>query len=204
MIKFFCDINVEVQLEPIGETLMGKIITCFVVLIFLLSCSSIKRTINELEDRVQVYDEDALYTLSFANELNPKNSEIQQRSLAQVVFPRAVKGGFIVGGNYAEGYLIENGKTIYEIRMIGGNVGPNIGAQSYSQITYIMDTSTLINLKNGQNFSLQGTANYAKSGESVTDIFGQLSDGQNLITVIFNQSGYLAGLSFEGTYISKK
>ena len=67
-----------------------------------------------------------------------------------------------------------------------------------------MDRSTLNSLKNGQNFSLQGTANYTKAGESVTDIFGQLSDGQNLITVIFNQSGYLAGLSFEGTYISKK
>ena len=41
-------------------------------------------------------------------------------------------------------------------------------------------------------------------GASITDIFGQISDGQSLITVIFNQSGYLAGISFEGTYISQK
>ena len=40
--------------------------------------------------------------------------------------------------------------------------------------------------------------------KSMTDIFGQISDGQSLITVIFNQSGYLAGISFEGTYISVK
>ena len=58
--------------------------------------------------------------------------------------------------------------------------------------------------KNGQKFSLQGTASYAKSGQSMTDIFGQISDGQSLVTVIFNQSGYLAGISFEGTYISVK
>ena len=38
----------------------------------------------------------------------------------------------------------------------------------------------------------------------MTDIFGQISDGQSLVTVIFNQSGYLAGISFEGTYISLK
>ena len=93
---------------------------------------------------------------------------------------------------------------VNQIRMIGGNVGPNIGGQSYSQITYIMDPKTLFEIKNGQKFSLQGTASYAKAGQSVTDIFGQISDGQSLITVIFNQSGYLAGISFEGTYISLK
>ena len=67
-----------------------------------------------------------------------------------------------------------------------------------------MDRGTLFEIQTGQKFSLQGTASYAKSGQSVTDIFGQISDGQSLITVIFNQSGYLAGISFEGTYISVK
>ena len=88
--------------------------------------------------------------------------------------------------------------------MIGINLGPNIGGQSYSQITYIMDPETLFEIKTGQKFSLQGTASYAKSGQSITDIFGQISDGQRLITIIFNQSGYLAGISFEGTYIAVK
>ena len=88
--------------------------------------------------------------------------------------------------------------------MVGGNFGPNIGGQSYSQITYIMDPETLFEIKTGRKFSLQGTASYAKSGNSITDIFGQMSDGQSLITIIFNQSGYLAGISFEGTYIAVK
>jgi lipid-binding SYLF domain-containing protein len=139
-----------------------------------------------------------------ARNFNTQNSDVNQRSVAQIVFPKAVKGSFIFGGNYAEGYLIENEQIIDQIRMIGGNIGPNIGGQSYSQITYIMDMETLFQIKNGQKFSLQGTASYAKSGQSVTDIFGQISDGQSLITIIFNQSGYLAGISFEGTYISSK
>lgn len=152
----------------------------------------------------QVYEEDAFSTLEIAKNFNQKNSDIHQRSVAQVTFPKAVKGSFIFGGNYAEGYLIENEQIVEQIRMIGGNIGPNIGGQSYSQITYIMDPQTLFEIKNGQKFSLQGTASYARSGQSVTDIFAQISDGQSLITVIFNQSGYLAGISFEGTYISKK
>ena len=176
----------------------------FLNIFVLASCSELTRTKDELTQNAQVYAEDALETLELARNFNTQNSDVNQRSVAQIVFPKAIKGSFIFGGNYAEGYLIENEQIIDQIRMIGGNIGPNIGGQSYSQITYIMDSETLFQIKNGQKFSLQGTASYAKSGRSVTDIFGQISDGQSLITVIFNQSGYLAGISFEGTYISKK
>ena len=177
----------------------------FALLVILIaSCSEINRTKDELTQNAQVYEEDAFNALETARNFNSQNSDVHQRSVAQIVFPKAVKGSFILGGNYAEGYLFENGQIVEEIRMIGGNIGPNIGGQSYSQITYIMNPETLFEIKTGQKFSLQGTASYAKSGKSMTDIFGQISDGQSLITVIFNQSGYLAGISFEGTYISVK
>ena len=183
---------------------MYQTLFLLVGLIVVSSCSELNRTKDELTQNAQVYAEDAFKTIEYAKGFNPNNSEIYERSVAQVVFPKAVKGSFIFGGNYAEGYLIENEQIVGQIRMIGGTIGPNIGGQSYSQITYIMDPETLFEIKNGQKFSLQGTASYAKSGQSMTDIFGQISDGQSLITVIFNQSGYLAGISFEGTYISLK
>ena len=181
-----------------------KFFLIFLNIFILASCSELTRTKDELTQNAQVYAEDALETLEIARNFNTQNNAVNQRSVAQIVFPKAVKGSFIFGGNYAEGYLIENGQIIDQVRMVGGNIGPNVGGQSYSQITYIMDGETLSQIKNGQKFSLQGTASYAKSGRSVTDIFGQISDGQNLVTIIFNQSGYLAGISFEGTYISLK
>ena len=181
-----------------------KFFLIFLNIFILASCSELTRTKDELTQNAQVYAEDALETLEIAKNFSQKNKDIHQRSVAQIVFPKAVKASFIFGGNYAEGYLIENEQIIDQIRMIGGNIGPNIGGQSYSQITYVMDAETLFEIKTGQKFSLQGTASYAKSGRSVTDIFGQISDGQNLVTIIFNQSGYLAGISFEGTYISLK
>ena len=181
-----------------------KAFLLYLSIFILTSCSELTRTKDELTQNAQVYAEDAFKTLELARNFNTQNSDVNQRSVAQIVFPKVVKGSFIFGGNYAEGYLIENEQIIDQIRMIGGNIGPNIGGQSYSQITYIMDRETLFQIKNGQKFSLQGTASYAKSGRSITDIFGQISDGQNLVTIIFNQSGYLAGISFEGTYISIK
>ena len=181
-----------------------KRILLFLNLLILVGCSELTRTKDELTQNAQVYAEDAFNAIELAKNFNQKNNDIHWQSIAQIVFPKAVRGSFLFGGNYAEGYLVENGQIINQIRMIGGNIGPNIGGQSYSQITYIMDSETFFDIKNGQKFSLQGTASYAKSGQSVTDIFGQISDGQSLVTVIFNQSGYLAGISFEGTYISVK
>ena len=181
-----------------------KRILLFLNLLILVGCSELTRTKDELTQNAQVYEEDAFNTLETARSFNAQNRDVHQRSLAQIVFPKAVRGSFLFGGNYGEGYLVENGQIIDQIRMIGGNIGPNIGGQSYSQITYVMDPETLFEIQTGQKFSLQGTASYAKSGQSITDIFGQISDGQSLITVIFNQSGYLAGISFEGTYISLK
>ena len=182
---------------------MYRILFILVFLIF-SSCSEITRTKDEITLNAQVYSEDAFSTLELAKSFNLTSSDVHRRSVAQLIFPKAVKGSFLFGGNFAEGYLVENGQIIDQIRMIGGNIGPNIGGQTYSQITYIMDPETLFEIQTGQKFSLQGTASYAKSGQSITDIFGQISDGQSLITVIFNQSGYLAGISFEGTYISLK
>ena len=182
---------------------MHRIFLALLILL-LAACSELTHTKNEITQNAQVYEEDAFNAIELAKNFNQKNNDIHWQSIAQIVFPKAVKGSFIFGANYAEGYLIENAQIVDQIRMIGGNVGPNIGGQSYSQITYIMDQETLFEIKNGQKFSLQGTASYAKAGQSVTDIFGQISDGQSLITVIFNQSGYLAGISFEGTYISLK
>ena len=181
-----------------------KFFLIFLNIFILAACSELTRAKDEITQNAQVYAEDAFRTIEYSKSFNHRSRDIHERSVAQIAFPKAVKGSFIFGGNYAEGYLIENEQIVDQIRMIGGNIGPNIGGQSYSQITYIMDPATLFEIKSGQKFSLQGTASYAKAGQSITDIFGQISDGQSLITVIFNQSGYLAGISFEGTYISLK
>ena len=123
------------------------------LIILLASCSEINRTKDELTQNAQVYEEDAFNTLETARSFNAQNRDVHQRSVAQIVFPKAVKGSFIFGGNYAEGYLVENEQIIDQIRMIGGNIGPNIGGQSYSQITYIMNPETAVrNKKQDKSF----------------------------------------------------
>ena len=83
------------------------------ILIVLGNCSTIDKaqtifdeTRSGVEENAQVYEEDALNTLIAARNFNLINKDVNDRSVAQIVFPKAVKGSFVFGGNYAEGYLI--------------------------------------------------------------------------------------------------
>ena len=67
---------------------MKNIISLCILIILLSSCASIEKTRDELTDRAQVYGKDALDILSIAKNLDQKNSEIQNRSIAQIVFQK--------------------------------------------------------------------------------------------------------------------
>jgi len=80
-----------------------KRILLFLNILILVGCSELTRTRDEITQNAQVYEEDAFNTLETAKSFHAQNRDVHQRSVAQVVFPKAVKGSFIFGGNYAEG-----------------------------------------------------------------------------------------------------
>ena len=101
---------------------MNRILFLLLSLIAVASCSELNRTKDDLTQNAQVYAEDAFRTIEYAKSFNQRNRDIHERSVAQITFPKAVKGSFIFGGNYAEGYLIESEQIVHQIRMIGGNI----------------------------------------------------------------------------------
>ena len=165
------------------------------------SCGSRLNTENYLQNSVSVGPDLIEGTLEAASARYAENKTLFDASVAQVVFPKILKAGLLFGGTYGEGYLVRDGIILSQVRLAGGNAGLNAGAQSYSQVVYILDDDTLAAFRRGGKLSLHGTLNYARRGESVTNTFGKLSPTQPLYTTIFNQSGYLAGISLDGTFM---
>ena len=178
-----------------------KILKYLLVCALLAACNVAERVENNLPSSVVVGPERIQVTLEAASARYPENKTLYEASLAQVVFPKIIKAGLLFGGTYGEGYLVRDGIILSQVRLAGGNAGLNAGAQSYSQVVYILDDDTLAAFRRGGKLSLQGTLNYARRGESVTNTFGKLSPTQPLYTTIFNQSGYLAGVSLDGTFM---
>ena len=88
---------------------------------------------------------------------------------AYVVFPEIAKGGLLVGGGFGRGLVFERGQPIGRATTSQATVGPQIGAQSYSQVIFFRDDAALRVFKRGNfEFSAQATAVAATAGAAAT------------------------------------
>ena len=72
-----------------------KFFLIFLNIFVLASCSELTRTKDELTQNAQVYAEDAYKSIELAKSFTQINTDVHQRSVAQIVFPKAIKGSFI-------------------------------------------------------------------------------------------------------------
>ena len=147
-----------------------KIALVPLIAFFLLNaCVNISEQYNskraQIEEDLAVDLYDGRQTLNFADQIDAGIPQIRTESVAQIVFPKAFKAGLFVGGNYSEGFIFKDNKPLGRIRMSGGNIGPQIGGQQYSQVMYIMTDSKLREFLSSKAVKFQGTISYAKNGE---------------------------------------
>jgi len=115
-----------------------------------------------------------------------------------LVFPSIVKGGFIVAGQYGDGALRKNGKTVGYYRSLQASVGLQAGAQSFGYALLFIDDASLKYLDKSDGWEL-GTGptlvvpdkGFAKNISTTT-----LQNG--VYAFVFDQKGLMAGIGIEG------
>ena len=134
----------------ISELKMKKFFT--ILACFLASCGTVDGVKSKFEEQSKIIKsentvtpEDALETLRRANRKSAFNYSVSRQSVAHVVFPKIVKGGFLLGGNYGEGYLIRDGEVMALVDVSGGNLGLQAGGLIYQQLTYILSIKNTLN-----------------------------------------------------------
>lgn len=180
-----------------------------IALLVVASCGSLdsfqSSLINKKEDiksQYTVTNLDALESLAQANRSGSFAYAISKQSVAQVVFPKIVKAGLLVGANYGEGFLIRDGEVVALIDLTGGNLGFQAGAQTYSQVTYILSEQRYLELLTANRMSLNGSISMAVSGKIQNSILTTDAIKGDLYTLRFNTTGTVYGASLEGLYYS--
>lgn len=178
-------------------------------LLFVTSCgtlnginSSLKHKQEEIRSQNIVTTKDALEILSTANRQNSFVYAISKQSVAQVVFPKILKAGLLIGANYGEGFLIRDGKVEALIDLAGGNLGFQAGAQTYSQVTYILSEKRYQDLIQNNRISLNGSISSAVNGRVQNSILTTDDIKGDLYTVQLKETGTVFGLSLEGLHYS--
>jgi len=126
-----------------------------------------------------------------------------ERVKGYLVFPAVYKGGFIVGGEYGEGVLRINGKSVAYYSIASASLGLQIGAQKTSYIFAFADQYALDKFmkSNGWEAGVDGSIAVAKWGQGI-DI-SSISFEKPIYAFVFNNKGLMANVSLEGTKFTR-
>ncbi len=120
-----------------------------------------------------------------------------------LIIPNIVKAGLGVGGQYGEGALRIEGKTVEYYSLVAGSVGFQIGAQKLNLLLAFMDESALKNFRmsSGWKVGVDGSVAFIDVGK------GKSLDTVNIrdpiVAFMFGQRGLMANATIEGAKFTK-
>jgi lipid-binding SYLF domain-containing protein len=133
----------------------------------------------------------------------PAAKTLSEKAQGILVFPSITKGGFMVGGQFGEGALIQAGKTVGYYNTVQVSYGLQVGLQKYGYALFFMSGSALKWLDKSDGFEL-GTGPSivvvdAGAARSLTTTTAQ----SDIYAFFFDQKGLMGGLGLQGTKVSK-
>lgn len=155
----------------------------------------------------------ALYAAS-AKEIDTKADAVLQRFYEQVkeakqfmkeakgvlVMPSVKKGALIVGGEYGQGALRINGKTVDYYSIISGSVGFQIGGQAKDMIIGFMTDEALKKFRasKGWEAGMDGSVAVISKGAGE-----RAQTSEPVVAYIFDVKGLMGDMSLRGAKFNK-
>lgn len=134
---------------------------------------------------------------------SPAALSFSQKATATLVFPHIVKAGLVFGGSYGEGVL-RNGKTAPSYyNSISASWGLQAGAQSFGYVVFLMNDKALKFLDRSEGWELGVGPTLVVVNEGVAKNLMTSTVKDDAYAFIFDQQGLMAGLSIEGTKITR-
>jgi lipid-binding SYLF domain-containing protein len=148
-------------------------------------------------------NKDADQALKALYRTNPVAEQVSKQARAVLVFPKIIKAGLVFGGSYGEGVLKEGPKVVNYYNSVSGSWGLQAGAQSYGYVVFLMNGKAVdyINKSEGWEIGVGPTVVIVNEGVAKNLSTSTLKD--DAYAFIFDQEGLMAGVSIEGTKISK-
>jgi lipid-binding SYLF domain-containing protein len=129
--------------------------------------------------------------------------EILQRAKGVLVFPKVIKAGLGIGGEYGEGALRIGGQTVDYYATAAGSMGIQLGGQTKMVVICFMEEEGLKKFRNSSawkaGIDASAVAINFGAGKSVDTI----ANGDPVVGFIFGQQGLMFNATFEGGKFTK-
>jgi len=120
-----------------------------------------------------------------------------------LVFPNVYKAGFVFGGEYGEGALQINGKSVDYYNTMAGSFGFQIGAQKKSIILVFMQDAVLNNLRQSANWKVGADASVTLINIGADGSIDTAKFNEPILAFVIGQKGLMYNLTLEGTKFTK-
>lgn len=148
-------------------------------------------------------NKDASEALQTLYRTNPVAQSISKQAKAVLIFPNIVKAGLVFGGAYGEGVLREGNKPVEYYNSFSGSWGLQAGAQSYGYAVFLMNDKALDYIHKTQGWEIGVGPTVVIVNEGVAKNLSTTTLKDDAYAFIFDQKGLMAGVSIEGTKISR-
>lgn len=134
---------------------------------------------------------------------NPAAAAISRQSRAVLIFPSIVKAGLVFGGAYGEGELRQGGNTTGYYTSFTGSWGLQAGAQSYGYAVFLMNDNAVQYLEESYGWEIGVGPTVVVVNAGVAENLSSSTLQDDAYAFIFDQKGLMAGVSIEGTKVSR-
>jgi lipid-binding SYLF domain-containing protein len=152
---------------------------------------------------VEQLNRDSDLALQRLYESEPSVETLSKNAKAILIFPNVVKAGFVFGGAYGEGELKQDSKIDGYYNSLTGSWGLQAGVQTYGYVVFLMTDRAVsyIHRSHGWEIGVGPTVVIVDEGAAKNLSTSTLKD--DAYAFIFDQKGLMAGVSIEGTKISR-
>ncbi len=126
-----------------------------------------------------------------------------KKSKAILVFPRVFKAGLFIGGEYGEGAMRINGKTVDYYNTVAASIGFQLGAQAKTIILVFMEQGALDKFRNSEGWEAGVDGSVAIITVGAGDTIDTSNIQDPILAFVFGQKGLMYNLTLEGSKFSK-
>jgi lipid-binding SYLF domain-containing protein len=148
-------------------------------------------------------DRDAKAALNALYASNPTAQLVGKKAKAILVFPRIIKGGFMVGAQHGDGALLVNGKTVGYYNTVAASYGFQAGIQKFGYAMFFMTDDSLNYLRKSGGFEVGTAPSLVVVDTGIAKSLSTTTLKKGIYVFFFSQKGLMGGLGLQGTKITQ-
>jgi len=135
---------------------------------------------------------------------SPAAKALGEKAAGILVFPGIIKGGFIVGGQYGEGALLKDDRTVAFYNSIAASYGLQAGLQKFGYALFFMTESALQYIDKSDGWEIGVGPNIVVVDVGAATALTTTTLQSDIYAFFFDQKGLMAGIGLQGTKITRR